>query len=501
MKLRISILLIMLLPGGATVAQEKTPAPAAVDWTKASAGPAEFHQDFRCRDPNPAFVRPTGEQVRWGPEGVRVVLPPGQPKQPAAGLTAEFSVHGDFEITASYRILKADKPDTGYGVGVSLWAAFDPKSADTASMSRRVRKEGTTLFVSDRARPEAGGVKHQVKRLPSRADTGRLRLQRVGGSVRFLGSDNADGEFVALDETSFGTGDVRWLQIGGQTGGSSSGLELLILDLSVRAESLPGLPDTSVAQEFKGEYRQNFEGQSALPPGWNLYGPGADDCVHSEESGLRLALPAGSDGERPHTGISTDRTVRGNFDITLDFEILKEPAPPEAGSGTRLTLVLVTGKLEATSTVATISRSVGAKLESCVVTYVHAPDQSSGKLQRRSHVYPTKATRGRLRLVRQGTDIFFLTADGADDEYVFRQKYPFGGENIEAIRIVGSTGGPRAALEVRVRELRLRSTGGDSAPAQAAAPESSGELWPVLVLLAVVLMGAGGVVWLKRRPA
>ncbi len=37
---------------------------------------------------------------------------------------------GDFEITASDEILKADQPTEGYGVGVSMFVAIEPGGLD-----------------------------------------------------------------------------------------------------------------------------------------------------------------------------------------------------------------------------------------------------------------------------------------------------------------------------------------------------------------------------------
>ena len=93
-----------------------------------------------------------GVGVQWEPLGARITLPPGQ----SAGVAPSFTVQGDFEITTSYEILKSATPATGYGVGVSLYAAIDPDTNDAVSLARRTMPDGRTLFVSNRMTPAPG---------------------------------------------------------------------------------------------------------------------------------------------------------------------------------------------------------------------------------------------------------------------------------------------------------------------------------------------------------
>jgi hypothetical protein len=208
---------------------------------------ATFRQDFRSANPDNPLLRVIGEGVRWEPEGVRIVLPAGR-EMPAAGLVAEFRVRGDFEITVSYAILNADRPATGFGVGANLYARIDPNANDAVSLARRVLTDGTTVFLSDRLLPVAGEVRHRVKTVPSTSPAGKLRLRRTGSLVQFLTAEGDDPEFRRVDETEFGTADLCYLQFGGNTGGSRAGLDLRLLDFTVRAEELPGVPEPSPDQ-------------------------------------------------------------------------------------------------------------------------------------------------------------------------------------------------------------------------------------------------------------
>jgi LSD1 subclass zinc finger protein len=205
---------------------------------------AVFHQDLRNADLNNPILRPMGGGFRPEAQGARITFIPGEDMPRASGLAPDFQVHGDFEITVSYQILKADKPDTGYGVGVNLYVAIDPDTDDAVSLARRTFVDGKTVFISNRMTPTNGKLRHATKMLPSVATTGKLRIRRVGSKVSFLVADGDSPDFAAVDERGFSSADIRFVQVGGSTGRARCGLDLRLLDLTIRAESLPGLAET-----------------------------------------------------------------------------------------------------------------------------------------------------------------------------------------------------------------------------------------------------------------
>ncbi len=234
--------------------QEKPPAPRQVN----------FHQDLRSADLDNSLLRPLDERVRCEAAGVRVTLPAGE-SVPPSGLSTNVKIHGDFDLTGSFEILKADRPSTGYGVGVSLYAAIDPKTNDAVSLARRLMPDGKTVFVSNRMRPAKDGLKNNVKTLPSTATTGKLRLQRVGSRLRFLVADGNQLDFVLVDEVEFSSEDVRFVQIGGNTGGSKSGLDLRLLDFTLRAEKLTDAADFSLDPITAASSEAGKKGWRAIP--------------------------------------------------------------------------------------------------------------------------------------------------------------------------------------------------------------------------------------------
>jgi serine/threonine protein kinase/predicted RNA-binding Zn-ribbon protein involved in translation (DUF1610 family) len=204
---------------------------------------ANFHQDFRGANLENSLLHPIDERVHCEPAGVRVTLSGGDGDRPSSGLATDATIHGDFEITGSFEILKADRPSTGYGVGVGLYAAVDAGTNDSVSLARRLMPDGTTWFFSDRMTPTKDDLQHQSKRVRSTANAGKLRLQRVGSRLRFFVAEEGQSDFVLVDDVEFSDEDIELVKFEASAGGSKSGLDCRLLDFTLRVDKLTDTGD------------------------------------------------------------------------------------------------------------------------------------------------------------------------------------------------------------------------------------------------------------------
>jgi hypothetical protein len=202
------------------------------------AGPASdklhavFHQDFRTIDLNSQqALRAVGSELHPDERGVRITLPAGQGILPHTGFVTNFTVRGDFEMTLAYEILEEETPTKGYGVGVALLGMLDSQTPTGLAVGRRLRTDGKAVFTGTR------------KGMPSTSPAGRLCLRRVGPVVHFLAAEGDSPEFIEFDQQEVGTADLQWVRVAGTAGESESALDARLLDFTVRAEQLPGLPD------------------------------------------------------------------------------------------------------------------------------------------------------------------------------------------------------------------------------------------------------------------
>src|SRR5882724_9458195 len=220
--------------------------------------------------------------------------------------------------------------------------------------------------------------------------------------------------------------------------------------------NLPMLLTESAAQSnFKAEYHHSFKGNAGKREGFEFFGANAKHHVRFDPDGLRITLPMGVEEKRPTAGVATDIGVTGDFEITVAFEVLDEPAP-EGGPDkqTRFTVDIVLDKVGLNA--ASLSRTVyGKGVE--YVTWSGLQAEASAKPQTKMHYLPARGKSGSLRLVRTRSSLSYYASQEAGENFTLLQQHPFGTEDLKTVRLVGTTGAANAALDVRVTDLRIRA--------------------------------------------
>lgn len=280
----------------------------------------------------------------------------------------------------------------------------------------------------------------------------------------------------------------------------------LILCLSLAAA---GQLQEQVAptKNYPQTYEQSFRDTDVKPESWNFTNRRSEQLVRFEPAGVRIDLPA---GEPMSAGIISQFRVKGDFEITLRFEMLKTPRPEDAGkSGTRFSLnvTLDTPADPAKSEAAALSRTARG-----LMTWARRAEAPVPL----SNGFPMAETTGRLRLVRSGGELFYLVAGGDDEPFRLLTSYRFGAEDVKHLTLTSTTGGDKAMLDVRVTDFRIRADELPGAPlanqpVQAAAqpapiaPGPGNSRMGLLAALAVgLVLCVAFVVWVvvrKRRSA
>jgi hypothetical protein len=261
-------------------------------------------------------------------------------------------------------------------------------------------------------------------------------------------------------------------------------------------------PDRALAQPVQKEsHAERFfslKGVPENPNPFSWFGTGAEKYVRFEPEGLRITFPAGYPGERPFTGVRVAAPLKGDFTVTVNFEVLQEPKPEEVGKGaTRLILVALLNE-EQGGGHAGLARRVAPK-GTQFSTYVVGGGFKA---------MPTEAKQGRLRMTRTGADISFYEAEGKAEMFTFLNKLPFKDHDLMRIKLVGVTSSPEAALDVRFSDLRIRGgpsrdvVGADKGKVDEGQADQGGNGWKIILVLFIVLALLAGLligVWLSRR--
>jgi hypothetical protein len=210
------------------------------------------------------------------------------------------------------------------------------------------------------------------------------------------------------------------------------------------------LPAQEPAKELAWKYHEPFQGTPRQAKDFVLFGADAARLVKYEADGLRIALPAGK-SHRP-TGVVTMFGLSGDFDVSANYEILQEPEQADAGTRSAGTRISLTVKLDETSEAA-IRRKVTPEVPVHILAW-RVMLQDAKRLPQ-GEIFPVTQKKGRLRMVRKGTEVTYYQSEGDDKEFKALTTIPFVADDVQAVQLFGETSSPKAALEVRFTDLHI----------------------------------------------
>jgi DNA-directed RNA polymerase subunit RPC12/RpoP len=256
-----------------------------------------------------------------------------------------------------------------------------------------------------------------------------------------------------------------------------------------------GEPPANPRVKYAKEYFHSFKEDADLPADFTWDGLDPANCLEFQRDGLHLALPAGHEGKRMGTGLASTFPVQGDFEITLTFDMLREPEPANTGPGSAVYLWVDSNTPPINR--AMIMRGVNAVRGKDFSTWIDLKNVPGKPPIQYSNAAPAAARSGRLRLVRTGSMLAQYGAEGSSEEFRFLGNHPLGTDDVR-VRIGGFTGGPKAALEARLSDLRIRAGALPEMPGEAEQVAGKGAAL-VIVLLAFLAMSLTFGVWLAVR--
>ncbi|QDT98296.1 DUF1583 domain-containing protein [Gimesia aquarii] len=181
-------------------------------------------------------------------EGLLFTLPTGY-KLSAVGVSPRFQIQGDFEITASFEVPSWKDPESGYGMGPSLYLRMHDEKESAVMIGRLLRPEHKHVFSTTLSTTVASKRNYNVKLYDTKTNIGKLRLVRESSMLKFFVSEGASEPFRELREVELGTADVDLLRLGVQQSDIKTPVRVLWKDLSIKAEAFPNHPES----QAKGE--------------------------------------------------------------------------------------------------------------------------------------------------------------------------------------------------------------------------------------------------------
>ena len=119
-----------------------------------------------------------------------------------------------------------------------------------------------------------GKPRYHVKREKTDLKAGRFRIARAGPTVRYLVALEDSDSFREVFRNELGTKDLDMVRVMGQVNGSAAALDVVWKDLTIRAETLPGLPEMNSSEQGRPLWwiiLSGLAGAAALGAGlwWN----------------------------------------------------------------------------------------------------------------------------------------------------------------------------------------------------------------------------------------
>jgi hypothetical protein len=242
-----------------------------------------------------------------------------------------------------------------------------------------------------------------------------------------------------------------------------------------------GVPAAEVGQDFRGK---PYDARLFLTTG-----PGVATALRYDSQGLRIVLPP-EHGKKPPVGLVFKTGVKGDFEITMEFEVVDVREPKGSkGGGPSLYLTMASPTQKAATT--------GWQLrpDGSAVFYAHrAATPIGGRREHRAKATPAKGRSGKLRFTRTGSTLAYLAAEGKSDSFREIDQFEIGAEDVNTVRVAADNGGSPTLVDVRINSVKVVADAlGDTTPL----PPSS-RWWP-LWLGAGVVLAAGGAYWFWRR--
>src|SRR5262245_38429043 len=174
------------------------------------------------------------EEIKPDKDGLLITLPAERAQYFPAEVNAHPPIVGDFEFTATYEILSAQKPAKGYGVGVNLTVSTVAEPKKFGKLCRMFRPKEGSVYLAE------SWPKYQNKAPQTDAMSGQLRLARVGPVMRFLVSPGPGQEFQLIWELKdYGQDDIGYagFQVG-DSGEPGNPVQARLIDLRMRTGAI-----------------------------------------------------------------------------------------------------------------------------------------------------------------------------------------------------------------------------------------------------------------------
>jgi Protein of unknown function (DUF1583) len=243
---------------------------------------------------------------------------------------------------------------------------------------------------------------------------------------------------------------------------------------------------------FAEEFTYAFRGSRWDEKMFRPTGPNTLRALQVDSGGLRITLGSSRTNSVP-VGLCTRFGVRGDFEISMTFEILRIDKPPRGnGAGASIWVSMASSTRDA----AGVARLVRPGGEQAFTTFWAKTPVGQKREYYGGKSLSAQTQSGKLRLVRKGAELTFLIAQSPTSAFQELYKSDWGTDDLDIVRFAAEDGGSPALVDVRIKDVRIRA---DDFGAAISAPPQSRRAAMWWMTGALIVLGAAVGFWWRQR--
>ena len=346
------------------------------------------------------------------------------------------TLKGDFEVTLGYRDLKANTDATDWRLPrleIHIPIAGpdgSPTNTHIATVGHRVRANGSMAVNCGLAQRQPDGqLAWKTSEKPADRDSGYLRIVRVGKTIHALVAPADSHQFTSLGSYLASDGEIGSISFTIRSESKNSSVAVTLTELSIRGTELKPSGDAVAAARVPGP--APF-GATALPVSlsWNFQGGRPEflndwsklkkNTLSPIPEGMKLVRSANTDDSEQGVGYSLAGGLAGDFEVTLDY---RDFTSVPVLTDWRVPRVDMSGWIFATDDSQKLLVALGIchrrdRDGSIRLLGTQGIRDAEGKYNYKTVDTSTERDGGRLRLVRQGSMMFYQSAPPASEDWL-----------------------------------------------------------------------------------
>lgn len=219
------------------------------------------------------------------------------------------------------------------------------------------------------------------------------------------------------------------------------GFQLRLLGIALSFACMTSALADDVEQEFgpKGFDRTQFKFL------------GSREHIRFRQQGMQIVTPRAKT-ILPPTGVEFKKALRGDFEVTVPFEIV-DIATPKRGYGVGMRVLIRTDS--PTPVTASVARRVLSNGKHVFLFYCTARPANSPN--NADPTYIASSNHGELQLKRDGSVLYFMVCDGQQRPPRTIYQHDIGDADVCTIQISADTGGAAATINALFRRATIRA--------------------------------------------